>query len=82
MPNVRTLVDDIINELRKRSGLTAMEIAVNIFGRRHPYTSQVNRTCRLLVEAGRLERRGEGRQRKPFTYHLPRRQAAGAVAEE
>jgi hypothetical protein len=36
------LVDDIINEVRKEPGLTAMEIAVNIFGQRYPYTQRVN----------------------------------------
>jgi hypothetical protein len=64
------LADDIINELHKRSGLTAMEIAVNIFGRRSRYNA-VHRACRGLVDAGRLVRRGKGRQADPFTYYLP-----------
>jgi hypothetical protein len=66
-----TLGDDIIDELRKRSGLTAMEIAVNIFGRRQ-YYRKVYQECRRLVDAGRLVRRGKGRQDDPFTYYLPR----------
>jgi hypothetical protein len=65
------LGDDIIDELHKGSGLTAMEIAVNIFGRRHPYYRQVHQECRRLVDAGDLERRGEGGQGDPFTYYLP-----------
>jgi hypothetical protein len=65
-----TLADDIMNELRKRSGLTAMEIAVSIFGRRQ-YYKPVYQECRRLVEAGRLLRRGEGGQDDPFTYYLP-----------
>jgi hypothetical protein len=65
------LGDDIINELRKRSGLTAMEIAVNIFGRRQ-YYRKVYQECRRLVDAGDLERRGKGAQVDPFTYYLPR----------
>jgi hypothetical protein len=66
-----TLGDDIIDELRKRSGLTAMEITVNIFGRRSRYNA-VHRTCRGLVDAGHLIKRGEGGQDDPFTYYLPR----------
>ena len=66
------LVDDIINVVCKEPGLTAMEIAVNIFGRRHPYTQRVNHRCRDLVDADRLERRGKGGPRDPFTYHLSR----------
>ena len=64
------LVDDIINVVRKEPGLTAMEIAVNIFGRRHPYTQWVNIRCRDLVDADRLERRGKGGPGDPFTYYL------------
>jgi hypothetical protein len=66
-----TLSDDIIDELGHRPGLTAMEIAVNIFGRRHPFTQKVKNACRLLVKTGRLERRGKGGQSDPFTYYLP-----------
>jgi hypothetical protein len=64
-----TLADDIISELHKRSGLTAMEIAVNIFGRRQ-YYRKVYQECRRLVDAGNLERRGKGVQVDPFTYYL------------
>ena len=40
------LADDIINVVRKEPGLTAMEIGVNIFGRRYPYYAKVNLECR------------------------------------
>jgi hypothetical protein len=66
------LADDIINELRKTPGLTAVEIAMNLFGRRYPYVQAVRNHCRQLVDAGRLKRRGEGLQSNPFTYYLPR----------
>jgi len=49
-----------------------MEITLNIFGRRHPYAQIVRYHCRRLVDAGRIKRRGKGRQHKPFTYYLPR----------
>ena len=67
-----TIADDIMTELRQNPGLTAMAITVKIFGRRHPCNRKVNDECRRLVEAGRLERRGNGRQGDPFTYYLPR----------
>jgi hypothetical protein len=67
-----TLADDIVNEVRKRPGQTALEITVNIFGRRHPHKQRVNEQCLRLVEAGRLERRGKGGSVDPFTYYLPR----------
>ena len=62
--------DDIMNEVRQNSGLTAMEITVKVFGRRHPYKQRVNQVCRRLVDAGYLERRGKGGPGNPFTYHL------------
>jgi hypothetical protein len=64
------IADDIINELRKKPGMTAVKIAVNIFGRRQ-YYPKVYRECRRLVDAGRIERRGKGGQDDPFTYCLP-----------
>jgi len=66
-----TIADKIITALRQHSGLSAVEIAVNIFGRRHPYTQRINHACRRLVDAGRLERRGKGGPGDPFTYYLP-----------
>ena len=67
-----TLADDIINELRQNSGLTVAEITLNIFGRRYPYKQKVSRECQRLVQADRLERRGNGGQGDPFTYYMPR----------
>jgi hypothetical protein len=65
------LADDIISVLRKKPGLTAMEITLTIFGRRYPHAYLVRYRCRQLVDAGRLERRGKGGQDDPFTYCLP-----------
>jgi hypothetical protein len=58
--------------LRKKPGLTAMEITLNLFGRRHPYANCVRIECTRLVDAGRLKRHGKGYLPKPFTYYLPR----------
>jgi hypothetical protein len=55
-----TIADKIMNVLRQHAGLTAIDIAVNVFGRRHPYKQRVNHACRRLVDEGRLERRGKG----------------------
>jgi hypothetical protein len=60
-----TIADIIIRELRRKPGLTAMEIAVNVFGR-HPYKQRVNHACRGLIDAGRLKRRGKGGPGDPF----------------
>ena len=65
------LADDIINELRKNPGLTVAAITLHLFGRRYPYTNAVRLQCTRLVDAGRLERRGKGGARHPFTYYLP-----------
>ena len=66
------ITDDIISAVRESPGLTAMEITLNIFGRRYPHANVVRLQCRLLVEAGRLKRRGKGLQGKEFTYYLAR----------
>jgi len=66
------ITDDIISEVRENPGLTAMEITLNIFGRRYPHANVVRLQCRLLVDAGRLKRRGKGGPYDPFTHHLPR----------
>jgi hypothetical protein len=66
------IADKIMNLLRRRPGLTAIEIAVNIFGRRHPYKQRVNHACRRLIDEGRLERRGKGGPGDPLTYYLSR----------
>jgi hypothetical protein len=65
-----SMSDDIIDAVRQNSGLTAMEITVQVFGRRHPYKQRVNHECRGLVEAGKLQRCGKGGPGKPFTYFL------------
>ena len=65
------IADDIISAVRENPGLTAMEIALNIFGRRL-YYRPVYQACRRLVDAGRLKRRGSGVEGDPFTYYLPR----------
>ena len=65
------IADDIISVVRENPGLTAMEIALNRFGRRL-YYRPVYQACRRLVDAGRLKRRGSGVEGNPFTYYLPR----------
>ena len=65
-----TTVDDILDQVHRKAGLTATEIAVRVYGRRS-YQQRVNQNCRRLVEAGRLERHGKGGVGDPFTYHPP-----------
>jgi hypothetical protein len=66
-----TIADDILNEVRRKSGLTEMELATLLFGRGQAYQQRVNSTCRRLVAAGQLFRQGKGGLIDPFTYHLP-----------
>jgi hypothetical protein len=65
-----SMADDIIEELGENPGLTAIDITINIFGRRYPYKHRVNNECRRLVDAGRLERRGKGGNADPFKYYI------------
>jgi hypothetical protein len=65
-----TVADDILDEVHRKSGLTATEIAVRVYGRRS-YQQKVRQNCRRLVEAGCLERHGKGGQGDPFTFHPP-----------
>jgi hypothetical protein len=65
-----TVADDILDEVHRKSGLTAVEIAVRVYGRRS-YQPKVIQNCRRLVEAGHLERHGKGGVSDPFTYHAP-----------
>jgi hypothetical protein len=65
-----TVADDVLDEVHRESGLTAVEITIRVYGRRANLQT-VNKNCRDLVEAGLLKRRGKGRAGHPFTYHLP-----------
>ncbi len=64
------MADEIMDKVRVNPGLTALEIAVSIFGRRHPFKQRVNQVCRRLVDAGFLDRHGKGGPGDPFTYHI------------
>lgn len=66
-----TVRDDILDEVRRKSGRTEAELAALLFGRRNGYQQRVNSTCRLLVAERELERRGKGGPGDPYTYHLP-----------
>jgi hypothetical protein len=45
------IADNIISEVRKKPGLTAMEIAVNIFGRRSRYNAVHEHAGTSLIQA-------------------------------
>jgi hypothetical protein len=66
-----TVADDIIQEVRRKSGRTEDELAALIFGRDNAYQQRVNSTCRRLIAEGKLVRKGAGGQNDPYTYHLP-----------
>jgi hypothetical protein len=65
-----SIADEILDEVRRKPGLTEYEIAVLIFGRRNGYQQRVNADCRKLVKQGWLIRDGKGGPTDPFKYRL------------
>jgi len=66
-----TVVDDILAEVKRKSGLTEKDLAVIIFGRKNAYQQRVNQGCRMLVAQGKIIREGKGGVADPFTYREP-----------
>jgi hypothetical protein len=62
-----TLADVLMFLIEKGPGRTEAELAEAIFGDR-AYQQRVNGECRLLVDRGRIERRGTGDPSDPFKY--------------
>jgi hypothetical protein len=65
------LADEIERLVRRKPGLTVIELVRRLHGRA-TYQQQVNSACRRLVAEGRLERQGRGGWGDPFTYYPPR----------
>lgn len=63
-----SLADDVLELVRRRPGLTELELSQHLFGR-GGVQQRVNPVCRRLVSERRLERRGAGYASDPFTYH-------------
>ena len=59
----------IVELVRKRSGMTELEIAKAIYGPA-AVQQQVNQHCRALVQKGQLERQGAGGTNDPFVYRM------------
>lgn len=57
----------ILEVVKKRPGLTELEIAEAIYGP-GAVQQRVNQDCRLLVSRGLLERRGNGGRSDPYNY--------------
>jgi hypothetical protein len=57
-----TVADDILDEVRRKSGLTELELSVLLFGRQQ----RVNSSCRRLVAERRLVRDGKGGAAAPL----------------
>jgi hypothetical protein len=58
----------ILDLVRKRPGMTELEIAKAIYGP-SALQPQVNQYCRKLLQAGHIIRRGSGGRSDPFVYH-------------
>jgi hypothetical protein len=70
-----TVADEIVHELqagrrRRKSGLTADELAALIYVRRNGYSQLVWTSLRQLETAGRIERLGKGGQDDPYTFRI------------
>jgi hypothetical protein len=65
-----TVADDIVDEVRRKSGHTEADLAALIFGRQNAYQQRVNSTCRKLVADGVLVRHGNGGSSDPYRYSL------------
>jgi len=63
-PDVAARIFDLV---RRRPGMTELEIAKAIFGP-GAAQQQVNQHCRSLLKQGRVERNGGGGQADPFSY--------------
>ena len=64
-----TIGDDILKFVELRPGRTEAEIAAAVIGRKG-YQQRVNGDCRLLVDRGLIERRGQGGPGDPYRYYL------------
>ena len=62
------LADEIEKLVRRKPGLTQMDLARMLHGHAG-HKQQVNLTCRRLVAEGRIERQGRGGWGSPFTYY-------------
>ena len=62
------IADRLLSLIRERPGQTELELAQSILGA-DAYQQRVNGDCRLLLNPGLVERRGEGGRHDPFRYH-------------
>jgi hypothetical protein len=65
----RRMPDRILDVIRRRPGLTELQIAKAMFGE-NAKQQDVNGDCRYLVEIGAVERGGVGGRHDPYTYKL------------
>jgi len=68
-----TVAERVEELVREEPGMTEAQLSQALFGD-EGYQQRVNSTCRRLIEAGRIERQGNGGPSDPFTYR-PARQA-------
>lgn len=64
-----TVADDIESLIRRKPGLSEIEIAEALFGA-SAYQQRVNSTCRRLIAEGRIARSGDGGIAEPFRYRV------------
>jgi len=62
------LIDDVERTIRQKPGLTATQIAAELFGL-DGYGERVRAMCQALHASGRIERDGDGRPGSPFKFY-------------
>ena len=70
-PRQSGIAAKIVELVRKRPGMTELEIAKAIYGP-NALQPQVNQHCRKLIQAGQIERLGSGGPGDPFAYRASR----------
>ncbi len=66
MVSILHRIEQLVSE---KPGMTEAELSKALFGADKGYQQRVNGDCRLLVDRGTLERRGQGGISDPYTYH-------------
>jgi len=75
------LIDDIERTIQARPGLTATQIAQELFGT-HGYGERVRTLCQALHAAGRVRRLGDGRPGNPYRYYSASLEREADVADD